>query len=253
MANKTTPPGIGLIIIGSEILDGRRTDAHFLFCRDLLLARGLPLVYVLMLTDEPRLIEQHLRDCWARPEPFLCCGGIGATPDDYTRACAAAAAGVGLEFHPEGLRIMEERWGAGLTDGRRRLVEFPVGSTLIPNPVNRVPGFSLRHGHFVPGFPEMARPMMTWALDTHYTAGPAAARHTLMLPGAKESEITPLLEDLVRRYPALSLSCLPRFTGEGSGTEVELSLHGACDLVAEGFAVLCQLLDAGDFRYDLRG
>ncbi len=249
---KTTPPGIGLIVIGGEILDGRRTDSHFAFCRDLLNARGLPLAYALFLPDIPPRIDDHLRWCWAQPEPFICCGGIGATPDDYTRACAARIAGVALAFHPEGLRILEQRWGQALTEGRRRLVEFPVGSTLIPNPVNQVPGFSLRHGHFVPGFPEMARPMMTWAIDTYYTSGPDAARHTLLLPGAKESEVTPIMEDIVRKFPDLSLSSLPRFT-ESGGTEVELSLHGLRANVAEGFAELRRHLDAGKFCYEVKG
>ena len=32
------------------------------------------------------------------------------------------------------------------------MVEFPEGAELVPNPVNRVPGFSLREGYFLPGF-----------------------------------------------------------------------------------------------------
>ncbi|MCE9614411.1 MAG: competence/damage-inducible protein A [Lentisphaerae bacterium] len=247
---KTSPTGIGLVIIGSEILDGRRTDSHFTFCRDQLKSRGIPLIYTLMLTDEPKLIEDKLRWCWSRPEPFISCGGIGATPDDYTRACAAAALGIGLEDHPEGLRILAERWGAELTPVRRRLVEFPVGSALIPNPVNRVPGFSIRHGHFVPGFQEMARPMMAWVLDTYYTAGVATARHTMLLPGAREGELIPVMERIVAEFGELSFSSLPRFTA--TGTEVELSLHGPCERVAEGFDKMKRYLDKLGFAYEVK-
>ena len=81
----TTPPGMGLIIIGTEILNGRRTDRHFDYCRARLAQHRLPLIYSLILTDEPELIESHLRACMARPEPFFCCGGIGGTPDDSSR------------------------------------------------------------------------------------------------------------------------------------------------------------------------
>jgi len=238
---------LGLIIIGSEILDGRRTDRHFLFCRDLLKARGYGLQYALTLPDVPAMIDEQLRWALAQPAPFLCCGGIGATPDDYTRGCAARAIGVPLAIHPDGRIILEQRWGAGLTVERARLVEFPAGSALIPNPVNRVPGFSIGNGHFVPGFPEMAQPMITWVLDTYYRPDSARARHTLLLPGAREGDLIAIMERLVERFPDLSFSSLPRFTD--TGTEVELSIAGPVARADEGLAWLQEVLTRTGFAF----
>lgn len=238
---------IGLIVIGSEILDGRRTDRHFLFCRDLLRSRGYGLRYTLILPDIPALIDEQLRWALAQPAPFFCCGGIGATPDDYTRGCAARAIGVPLAIHPDGRAILEERWGAGLTVERARLVEFPAGSALIPNPVNRVPGFSIGNGHFVPGFPEMAQPMITWALDTYYRPDSARARHTLLLPGAREGDLIAIMERLVEQFPELSFSSLPRFTE--TGTEVELSIAGPVARAGEGLAWLHEALTRSGFAF----
>jgi molybdopterin-biosynthesis enzyme MoeA-like protein len=241
--SKSTPSGIGLVIIGSEILDGRRQDKHFHFCRDLLAARHLPMRYALTLADDPPLIEAHLRWCMAQPEPFFCCGGIGATPDDHTRGCAARAAGLKLETHAEGLTIIARRLGKDLNPARCRLVEFPAGATLIPNPINQVPGFSIRNGHFVPGFPEMAQAMMTWVLDTYYAAGPARVRHTVLLPGAREGDLAPLMERFVAQFPDLSFSSLPRFT-ESGGTEVELSIQGEAARADTGLHTLRRFLHA---------
>ena len=47
--------------------------------------------------------------------------------------------------------------------------EFPRGSRIIPNPYNRIPGFSMHDHHFLPGFPQMAWPMMAWVLDNWYS------------------------------------------------------------------------------------
>ena len=95
-------------------------------------------------------------------------GGIGATPDDHTRQCAAAAAGTALALHPDAEREIRARFGGEVTPQRLAMGEFPLGSSIIPNPVNRIPGFSLGEHHFVPGFPQMAWPMVEWLLDTRY-------------------------------------------------------------------------------------
>lgn len=63
--------GFGAILIGSEILDGRRTDAHFTYARDLLAKWNLELVYTLLLPDDSVLLRQQLEWAMSRPEPFF--------------------------------------------------------------------------------------------------------------------------------------------------------------------------------------
>ena len=95
-------------------------------------------------------------------------GGIGATPDDHTRQAAAAALGVPLERHPEAVAEIEARFGADAYPHRVLMAEFPAGASIIPNPFNRIAAFSVRDHHFLPGFPQMAWPMLDWVLATHY-------------------------------------------------------------------------------------
>jgi len=240
------PVGFGLIIIGSEILDGRVRDRHFTVCRDLLIERHIPLRYTLILEDEPGLLESKLRWAMSRSDPFFCCGGIGGTPDDYTRQCAARAGGVGIVVHAEGLDMLRGRME--MTAARRRMIEFPDGSTLIPNPVNRVPGFTLGNGHFLPGFPSMAEPMMAWVLDNCYAGAPPAARHTLCLPGAREADLVDLMEAFTEAHPELAFSSLPRFVD--GGTEVALSVHGPMSDAQAGLEHLVAMLDAKGVTYE---
>ena len=158
----------GAYVIGDEILVGKRQDRHLSFLIGALASRGLRLSWAHYLGDEPRRLTEAFRRSLASDDVVFCFGGIGATPDDHTRQCAAAAAGVRLQLHPEAEREIRGRFGGDATPERLRMGEFPQGSTVIPNPVNRIPGFSLHEHHFFPGFPQMAWPMTEWVLDTRY-------------------------------------------------------------------------------------
>ena len=246
MKRKRIQSGFGLIIIGSEILDGRIQDRHFENTKRLLKERNHPLMYAMVLADQPILILEQLRWAMARPEPFFCCGGIGSTPDDYTRQCAAEAVGVPLEHHPEGVRIMARRFGNTLDGPRLNLVLFPKGAPLIPNPVNQIPGFSLGDSHFLPGFPSMAEPMTAWVLDAYYEPGEVKIHRAVVVP-AREADLTPLMEEFVRTHPSLTLSSLPRYvTG---GTEVKLGISGTPEDVEMGSGHLLEMLRARGFEW----
>jgi len=242
--------GFGLIIIGNEVLEARRQDAHFAAFQRMLINHNMKLLYSMILPDEPVLLEEQLVWAMRQPDPFFCCGGIGSTPDDYTRQCAAKAAGVGLELHPEGVRILKERFGDKATPERLRMVEFPVGCELVPNPYNRIPGFSIRNGYFLPGFPEMATPMSRWVVETLYEKGSEQARWTVSLPGAREADLVPMMERFVAKHPTVSFCSLPMFTTAGT-TVVELSIGGLPDDVRAGSETLRRELETAGVRFDL--
>ena len=237
---KSKTSGFGLIIIGNEILNGRRQDSHFATALKELSQRNLKLEFALTIPDDVDTIQQQLKWAFAGTVPFFCCGGIGATPDDLTRECAAAAVGVCIERHAVGEAILRKRWGVDATESRLRMIDFPAGSVLIPNPFNQIPGFRLKQGHFLPGFPEMAHPMMRWILDSWYDPGLPTVRKTLVLPGASEADLSGIMERFVAMYPDLSFSSLPRFVG--TSTELHLSIRGVSSEVDKGIEELKQML-----------
>ncbi|MFH1037712.1 MAG: molybdopterin-binding protein [PVC group bacterium] len=241
--------GFGLIIVGSEILDGRVEDRHLQNARRLLAERNLFLRYAVILPDEPVILEEQLRRALARENPFFCCGGIGATPDDHTRRCAAAAAGVPLKYHEEAAAILKKRFGPLATPHRLKMVEFPAGALIIPNPYNQVPGFSVGDGYFLPGFPEMAEPMMAWVLDTCYEPGAERIARSLLLPGAREADLAGIMEGFIAAHPGLSFSSLPRIAGDG--WDVMLGVAGPPSAVEEGMRALkSSLSEAGQVFID---
>jgi len=99
----------GLIIIGDEILSGKRTDKHLAKAIELLSARGLQLAYADYVGDDPDRITATLARAFASGDVVFSCGGIGATPDDHTRQCAARALGRDLVLHPQAEALIRER------------------------------------------------------------------------------------------------------------------------------------------------
>lgn len=232
---------IGLYIIGDEILSGRRQDGHFAKVRELLDERGLQLSWVQYLGDErPRLIEAYRRS-FANDDIVFSCGGIGVTPDDHTRQAAAAARGVDCVLHPDAEAEIRARFGADTTENRLRLGEFPAGADIIPNPFNRIPGFSCGDHHFVPGFPEMAWPMITWVLDTKY----AHLHHTrdwveksVFVFDAHESRLLDLMQAIEARY-GVTVFSLPSFGNARFSTpHIELGAKGEADKVEAAMTVM---------------
>ena len=159
----------GAVIIGDEILSGKRQDKHFAKIAEMLGARGLRLSWVEYLGDDRARYRGTFKRTMAAGDVVFSCGGIGNTPDDHTRQAVAAALGVDLVLHPEADEELQGPFhGDEINDQRRLLVTFPRGVEIIPNPFNRIPGFMVNAHYFVPGFPQMAHPMIEWALDTFY-------------------------------------------------------------------------------------
>lgn len=240
----------GAIIIGDEILSGKRQDKHMAKVIETLGERGLQLAWCHYLADEPELITSTLRRTFASADVVFSFGGIGATPDDHTRQCAAQAAGVELKLHPEAEAEIRARFGAEITPKRLMMGEFPLGSEIIPNLYNRIPGFSMGDHHFVPGFPQMAWPMMGWVLDTRYRAlfdpGRIAER-SIIVRGAGESQLIDLMNQCLERYPRLKVFSLPRMEPD---RHVELGVRGDATQVPDAINVLQQGVSTLGFQWN---
>jgi len=230
---------IGAIIIGDEILSGKREDKHFAKVVELLKARGIALDWAQYLGDDRARLTAALRASFATSDTVFSFGGIGVTPDDHTRQAAAAALGVGIALHPEAEREIRGRFGEETTPQRLMLGEFPVGSAIIPNPYNRIPGFSIRNHWFFPGFPIMSWPMLEWVLDTelahlHYAV--PSDEQAIIVYEAVESALLDLMNRIAQDYPKATLFSLPSFGGEGVRRHIELGMRGEPESVAMAMA-----------------
>lgn len=242
-------PRFGVIIIGDEILSGKRQDAHLSQAIVMLKARGLQLAWAQYLGDEPAQITEALKRTIAGEDVVFCFGGIGATPDDHTRQAAAAAAGVPIERHAGAVAEIEAQFGEGAYPKRVLMADFPQGAGLIPNPVNRVAGFSLGHHYFMPGFPQMAWPMMEWVLDTHYAAyfhHQPQVESSILVMDAGESQLIDLMNRIVATYPDTRLFSLPKLDTRRT---IELGLKGPVSSVTAGMQEIRDAITAAGFHW----
>ena len=252
----------GLIIIGDEILSGKRSDKHLPKAIELLAARGLSLSYVHCVGDDPARITATLTTAFeaarASGDVLFSCGGIGATPDDHTRQCAAQALGVALALHPEAKALITERMqdtareqGIAFEPERHdnlhrlNMGSFPIGARIVPNPYNKIPGFTCNAGtgavHFLPGFPVMAWPMMAWVLDTHYAHLHHSAAYTeksVIVMGSMEATLTPLMLDIESDHPDVKVFSLPSVDHPIYGRHIELGVKGSTEAVASAYKAL---------------
>jgi molybdopterin-biosynthesis enzyme MoeA-like protein len=219
----------GAIIIGDEILSGRRKDRHFGRIVEILRERGLELSWCTYLGDDRRRLTEVFARSFALDDIVFSFGGIGVTPDDHTRQAAAAALGVDLELHAEAKREIEARFGADTTPERLMLGEFPRGARIVPNPFNRIPGFAVESHYFLPGFPEMAWPMMEWVLDTHYRHlqhQDTKAEKALLVHFNSESRLLDLMQRIEANYGKVKIFSLPGSMATGAAPQIELGVRG---------------------------
>jgi len=246
----------GLIIIGDEILSGKREDKHFPKVRTLLAERGLRLSWVRYVGDDREYCTTVFRETFASKDVVFSCGGIGATPDDHTRQAAAAALGLPLVLHPEAARLITERCIAAAKQGhgsadmttpenlqRLKMGEFPQDSRIIPNPYNQIPGFNLQDHWFVPGFPQMAWPMIEAVLNLYYADEfnrVAWAEKSFLVYEMPESRITPLMEEIQKRFADIKVFSLPS-VGEGpKSRHIELGVKGPKEKLQAAYTFLLE-------------
>lgn len=241
----------GVVIVGDELLSGKRRDGHLNFITDTLSRLGGQLAWVRMVADDIPLQAQTYRETLASGSAVFSFGGIGATPDDLTRQAAALAFERPLIEHPQGIELLKSRFKRDLTQQRRQLVNFPQGARLIPNPVNQVPGFSLLNHYFVPGFPSMAWPMVEQVLQTDFAAAlqqPADIERLIHTRGVYEGTLIPLIEEVLATHSELKIACLPK---SDFSKRVELGVKGTPQEAEAGFEQLCAILNKQGIEYDV--
>jgi molybdopterin-biosynthesis enzyme MoeA-like protein len=242
----------GAFIIGDELLVGKRQDKHLPFLIEALAKRGLRLSWATYLGDEPPRITAALKQSFAGRDVVFSFGGIGATPDDHTRQCAAAALGVALKIHPDAEREIRARFGGEVTPQRLQMGEFPAGCAIVPNPVNRIPGFSVGDHHFVPGFPQMAWPMVEWVLETRYRDRFDSQKwkeQSILVYEAGESQLIFAMKDVEAGFQGVKVFSLPSMGQDGSRIHVELGVRGDPAQVGPAMDKLRALVSGAGFPY----
>jgi len=242
-------PKIFALIIGTEILNRRREDKHFNFISDLLKEYGRKLSGSFIIEDDPALIVQTIKFLASQPNSILFSfGGIGSTPDDYTRKCVAIALRDGkLYTHKEIKKTIEEKLGDKAYPHAINMAEVPKGSKAIENEFNGMPAFSLDDKYFfVPGFPEMSHLMLLKIVKDLFKKKRVYYRHTLR---AKCKET--LFIDIMKEMPKeVEFSSLPKYNNGEAETYISIASYNQ-ELSLDTFNRYIDLLKNKNIEFSL--
>ncbi len=241
-------PHFYAVIIGSEILNGRREDKHFSFIKNELEKRGHTLYASFIVKDCPTLLRNIFTLIKNDPHSVMFSfGGIGSTPDDLTRAIAADIFTCKpLIRHKKFEAAIIERFHDEAFPHRIFMSDLPENAQLLSNPVNNMSGFYLEQRYFfVPGFPSMAHPMIQEALLKYYPE--QIVKNERMSLVADTSENT-LISIMNRVNSNIELSSLPMFKEGKPKVEISLSSRDSIE-VKKNFELFTLELERLNINY----
>ena len=242
-------PSFFALIIGTEILNRRRSDKHFDFLSQTLLKKGHKLSGSFIIEDDPALIIQTIKFIRSQPNPVLFSfGGIGSTPDDHTRLCAARALRDGVLLrHSEADAIITARIDTTAYPHARQMAMLPQGAKLLDNPINKMPAFFLDDRYFfMPGFPEMSHPMVDAILTEYFPEALPLCRYTLTAL-CREGE---LIEVMKRMPEGIEFSSLPKLMTDGWQTTISVASQDK-KKAKHAFSLYTQVLEEKGVHYSL--
>ena len=184
-------PRAAIVVTGSELVRGERTDLNGPFLARSLLALGLEPARIQVVGDDPAELEAAARDAVAEADLVACSGGLGPTHDDRTVEVVAKVAG-GAELRPTRLeaqiegfsRMVAERMKrpyADFEEGVRKQATLPEGAISL-GLAGTAPGIVVEAGGtpviVLPGPPPELQRLWPEALSTELvrasSTGPAA-------------------------------------------------------------------------------
>ena len=242
-------PHIYAVIIGSEILNGRRRDKHVEFIKSALSERGYVPYCIEIITDDQALIKSSFKRVLDDDRGILFSfGGIGSTPDDLTRAIAAEIfTGKGVVRHQDFEKDIIERFGESSFPNRIGMADLPESAGLLKNPVNNMSGFYLEDRYFfTPGFPEMAHPMVREAIERFLPQNATQFRKSFFARCSEERFIA-----LMKSSPAdVECSSLPVFVNEKANVEISIASKNE-QSVTKYFNMYMDFLEKNSIVYEI--
>ncbi len=234
-----------VIIIGNEVLSGRTQDKNLAFLGERLNEIGVRLAEARVIADDTDVIVQTVNECRAKYDYVFTTGGIGPTHDDITSAAIAKAFGVELYRDQRIVDLFLEHYSPeDLNEERLKMADFPVGSSLIENPISKAPGYQVENVFVLAGVPVIMQAMYE-ALKDRLSGGKPMQSHTI-IAYTGEGDLAKGLGVIQNAHSSVEIGSYPFFRKGVLGTALvmrsadEGALEAATQAVrelVEGFGV----------------
>ncbi len=225
--NSTAPDQVAtaaVLAIGDELLSGRTRDKNIGFIAEYLTKMGIDLCEARVVSDDQDRIVEALNELRARYTYVFTTGGIGPTHDDITADAVAKAFGVGIDYHPEAVALLEKRVRETgrfqMNEARMRMARVPDGAELVPNSVSAAPGFHIGNVFVFAGVPAIMQVMLDAAAPL-LKGGVVMMSETIKSP-VTEGDFAPRLGEVQARYKDVLIGSYPWFKDGKYGTNIVL-------------------------------
>jgi nicotinamide-nucleotide amidase len=199
---------VEVISIGTELLLGEIVDTNSTYIARQLRDIGMNVFYMITVGDNRQRITDAVRQSLSRADVVITTGGLGPTVDDMTRQAVADATDRELEFHPELLEEIAERFRqfrARMSDNNRVQAYLPAGAIPVHNRLGTAPCYIVEAGQgtviSLPGVPKemkdiMAATVIPYLRERVGGVGTIKAR-VLRTADIGESQIDARIDDLM--------------------------------------------------------
>jgi molybdenum cofactor synthesis domain-containing protein len=199
-----------VLVIGDEILSGRTKDKNIGYIAEYMTNIGIDLREVRVVPDVMDEIVDALNALRARYTYVFTTGGIGPTHDDITADAVAKAFGVELYEDQRIIEAMLTRMKPeDLNESRRRMARVPKGGELVPNPVNKIPGFRIGNVIVMAGVPMIMQAMLDSVAPTLETGVKLTMQS--VDADAPEGAYAAALGDIAKARENLSIGSYPSY------------------------------------------
>ena len=232
-----------VLLIGDEILSGRTRDSNLSYIATHLNKIGIQVREVRVIPDIEEVIVEAVNELRARYDYVFTTGGLGPTHDDITADAIARAFGVGIDYHPDAVKVLDEHYketGGEFTKARMRMARLPEGAVMIANPLSKAPGFQIGNVFVMAGIPMIMQVMLDSLTDR--LEGGAAMQSRTVTGQIGEGTIAERLGDLQLRHPDVGIGSYPYYRGKSFGTSIVMRAVDSTELekVVEEVVALMQ-------------
>lgn len=232
---------VEIVCVGNELLIGKIANTNAQWLAKRIITLGLRVRRITDIGDDVDEIAAALRESISRKPSFIITtGGLGPTFDDKTLEGVAAALNRGLEQDDEALRMVEEKYGRYVAEGRMESVELtphrikmarlPKGAKPLLNPVGTAPGVMAEDGEtrlvILPGVPQEMKAIFDESVAplVREVAGNVTFYEvSIDVRGVAESELAPLIDQVMHDNPYVYVKSHPKAAERVHHIEIHLS------------------------------
>ncbi len=235
--------GVGILIIGNEVLDGVVLDTNSNWIEEQLRELGIQVRRLVAVRDEIDEIVHGVKFLSAVCEVIITSGGLGPTHDDKTLEGVAAATGRRLVEDVDAALIVKRQYqvlfergivdSPTYTDTRRKMALLPEGSRALDNTVGGAPGVMFEHEDIViiclPGVPSELKQIFTTSirpwLENRYPR--AYYERIVAFPIPDETVFAKYISKTMQRVPMVYIKSMPKTYGTSNILRVWVSARSS--------------------------